>query len=102
LVGKRLAARLAGMGTGLNVPIVHELQEDYRARSETRNPKGAREWRWVSRLQAVHRQNSDLPPEGGTPNTPNAKAPVDGIPPKKSRGKLQIPAICPDGATGFV
>src|ERR1035441_2896746 len=39
LVGKRLAARLAGLGTGLNVPLVHELREDYRARSETRNPK---------------------------------------------------------------
>jgi hypothetical protein len=41
-VGKRLAACLAGMGAGLNVPIVHELREDYRARSETRNPKACR------------------------------------------------------------
>jgi hypothetical protein len=102
LVGKRLAARLAGVGTGLNVPIVHELREDYRARSETRNPKGAREWRWVSRLQAVRRQNGNLPPEGGTPNMPNAKASVDGIPPKNSRGRFPVPATCPDGATGFV
>jgi hypothetical protein len=45
LVGKWLAAHLAGMGAGLNVPIVHVLLEDYRARSETRNPKGAPERR---------------------------------------------------------
>jgi hypothetical protein len=45
LVGKRLAARLTGVGSGLNVPIVHELREDYRAHSETRNPKGAPERR---------------------------------------------------------
>jgi len=38
-VGKRLAARLAGLGAGLNVPLVHEIGWHYRVHGETRNPK---------------------------------------------------------------
>jgi hypothetical protein len=52
------------------------------------------------RLQAVHRQNSDLPPEGGTPNAQVSRDPL--ISPENSRGKLQIPAASPDGAARFV
>jgi hypothetical protein len=52
-IGKRLAARLAGVGAGLNVPLVHVLREDYRAHSETRNPKASTDRRLEFRVYAV-------------------------------------------------
>ena len=104
-VGKRLAARLAGMGAGLNVPIVHEIGRHYRARSETRNPKAcdlasAASPSWERRrLAGPSLRRISSQPADGTPALPG---PAIGSVLKNLAENLQIPAACPDGATGFV
>jgi phosphoglycolate phosphatase-like HAD superfamily hydrolase len=62
----------------------------YRARSETRNPKGAREWRWVSRLQAVRMQNGNLPPEAGHRTRPTQRRWLMAFRPKDLAGNFKF------------
>jgi hypothetical protein len=73
----------------------------YRARSETRNPKGSTDRRLEFRVYAVQAALLSGPPEGGTPNALNMKA-RQRRSAKKSRGKIQILTTFAHGATRFV
>ena len=70
-VGKRLAARLAGVGAGLNVPFVHEIGRHYHACGETRNPKACARPLFLG-APAPRRPVPCEPPAGGTPALPGS------------------------------